>query len=115
MKAKVTAQFKERHGRVRGRARACVPSQVRDWLEAQAGDRLVFEIGNMHTAERAALGGRYLIVRLERAPEEVATAEVTADEGSLEPFAEIVQQRLQKGSPGVGDKSQAGAQAVARA
>lgn len=46
------------------------PSAVREFFDAQAGDQLVFVEGNAHSAERAAVLGPYLIVRLEQAPAE---------------------------------------------
>lgn len=88
---------------------ARVPGEVRQFFDARPGDTLVFEEGSAAVAEKAALRGPYVVVRLERAERPVPFFETTAGrvleaayEGEeaapaapvVESFAEAVRRRL---------------------
>lgn len=78
--------------------RANVPALVRNHLGARVGDTLVFEEGCEASVQRAALRGRYFVVRAERAPEQAErqpeAMEMQADTPAVESFAEAVRRKL---------------------
>lgn len=61
-----------------------VPALVRQLLKPEPGDEVVFIKGNMHSAERAAAKGAYVILRLERR----ARTEVAEREPEAQPTAD---------------------------
>jgi hypothetical protein len=62
------ATFRKHGGQKAGGSEARIPSDVRDFFGAAAGDTLVFEDGCAETVEGAALRGRYAVVRMEARP-----------------------------------------------
>lgn len=80
---------KDKRPNRKGSVAANVPAQVRDLLQAQHGDVLVFEEGTTWVAERAAGRGLpYLVVYLEKpAP---PTGAKDADSAPKEPTADAV-------------------------
>lgn len=96
---RVYAEAIVRKDKTEGSKRAGVPGEVNDRLGARVGDKLVFEEGCDGAVTRAALKGRYFVVRLERAHEPSAQAVQSVgvtDDAPLEPFAEAVRKRGQQ-------------------
>jgi bifunctional DNA-binding transcriptional regulator/antitoxin component of YhaV-PrlF toxin-antitoxin module len=61
------ARLHGRKGEGNNRVEGKIPAAVRDHLGAREGDTLVFELGNTHVADRAAVPGPYFVVTLRRA------------------------------------------------
>lgn len=86
------------HGRLRGR----LPFEVREYLRAEIGDRLIFEEGTTWAAEDAAGMGPYIILRLEKkkkaveesAPQPQPTPAEHDKHTRLEPFNPDTVQRI---------------------
>jgi bifunctional DNA-binding transcriptional regulator/antitoxin component of YhaV-PrlF toxin-antitoxin module len=94
MRKRVTVKTKFiSDGRTNGGAsRARVPAEVRDSLGAKLGDTLLFEEGCEETHARAALRGKYFIVRVAKV--EAIKAEEAVPDAQLEPLSEAVRKKV---------------------
>jgi len=69
-KLRAETTLRKHGGKKAGGSESRVPSDVRDYLGAEAGDRLIFEDGCAESVERAALRGRYVVLRVAARPGE---------------------------------------------
>ena len=89
-----------------GSFRFRMPVQILEWLGAESSDQLIIESGSMESVTRAAISGRYVVIRLKRRPAatppspatHTAAPSVAAREDSapvkLEPLGDVVRRKI---------------------